>query len=216
MEEGELLALCGPSGIGKTTLLKCIAGLFTPDAGRIVFRGEEVKGPDPSRIMVFQEHNQLFPWKKVRGNVQFGKKFGQNPDDGEIMPYLRMVGLEQDAEKYPFQLSGGMKQRAAVARSLAAEPGLLLMDEPFGSVDWTTRRQLQRMLLSVWKQTGVSIIFVTHDIREAVLLSDRIILFGSTGEIRIFGNSLPRPRDPGSGPALDLVHEIFDYMEKRY
>jgi NitT/TauT family transport system ATP-binding protein len=218
MEKGDCIAVCGPSGIGKTTLLKCIAGFVRPDAGQILYEGTRVEGPGPDRIMVFQELNQLFPWKTVGGNISFARRFsgrkGPGRNGAAVTPFLRMVGLEKDAEKYPYQLSGGMKQRAAVARSLAAEPGLLLMDEPFGSVDWKTRKKLQNMLLSVWRETGVSIIFVTHDITEAVLLSDAILLFNEAGGMERVENNLPRPRNIEDPEALQFTHVVFDLLEK--
>jgi NitT/TauT family transport system ATP-binding protein len=221
MEKGDCIAVCGPSGIGKTTLLKCIAGFVRPEAGQILYEGTRVEGPGPDRIMVFQEQNQLFPWKTAGGNIAFARRFSGRNRPGmkgdaprSITPFLRMVGLEEDAEKYPYQLSGGMKQRAAVARSLAADPGLLLMDEPFGSVDWKTRKKLQNMLLSVWRETGVSIIFVTHDITEAVLLSDAILLFHEEGGMERVENTLPRPRNMETSDALRFTHRVFDLLEK--
>lgn len=226
MRKGDFFAVCGPSGIGKTTLLKCIAGFILPDTGRILYEGEDVLGPGSERIMVFQELNQLFPWKNVYRNVDFGRRFGggnteRRDNTGsmssrEIEYYLRMVGLEKDTEKYPYQLSGGMKQRVAVARSLAAEPGLLLMDEPFGSVDRNIRRKLQHMLLQVWEETGVSIIFVTHDISEAIFLADAILLFDEMGGMMRIDNPLPRPRRPDNPASLQFTHRIFDLLEKRY
>lgn len=215
MDTGSLTALCGPSGIGKTTLLKCVAGFLKPDAGEVLYKGRPVEGPSPERIMVFQELNQLFPWKTVRGNVAFAKRFGKGGPD-EVLPFLRMVGLEGDGEKYPYQLSGGMKQRVAVARSLAAGPGLLLMDEPFGSVDYSTRKRLQEILLRVWTATGVSIVFVTHDIKEAVLLSDRLLLFRGKDDLKAVENPLSRPRNPEDGAVRRFIHDIFDTMEKNY
>lgn len=220
IEKGDFFVICGMSGSGKTSLLKCLAGFMSPEKGEIFFRGERIVSPgiaisDPDRIMVFQSFNQLFPWKSVAGNVAFALKYGRRESGQNIKAvehFLQLVGLDHAAEKFPYQLSGGMKQRIAVARALAAGPSLLLMDEPFGSVDAGTRKELQAMLLRIWQETGTTIVFVTHDIQEAVFLSDSILVLN--GENNVVPNPLSRPRVGESVLKREFSHKIFDLLKK--
>ena len=176
IHDGEFLALVGPSGSGKSTLLDLLGGLTTPTSGRIVFNGKEVAGPGHDRGIVFQQY-ALLPWKSALDNIAFGltstgvpKKEAQD----RARPYLELVGLDGFADRYPHELSGGMKQRVAIARSLAYEPDVLLMDEPFGALDAQTRERLQAELLDIWQQTGTTVVFITHSIEEAVFLGQRV------------------------------------------
>jgi NitT/TauT family transport system ATP-binding protein len=172
VKSSEFLCIVGPSGCGKTTLLRMIAGLDYPSSGEIILDGERVCGPSPDRGMVFQEYS-LFPWKTVLKNVEFGLEILGIPNKRKIAEeYLELVGLKDFENSYPYELSGGMKQRVAIARALATDPALLLMDEPFGSVDAQTRNVLQRELLEIWQRTKKTILFVTHSV--AVYLADRV------------------------------------------
>jgi len=194
----EFLVVVGRSGCGKTTLLRLIAGLTRPSEGNIQLDAHEVTGPGPDRGMVFQEH-LLFPWLVVEDNVGFalhGKGMSKDRRERIVAELLKLVGLERFAHSYPKELSGGMRQRAGIARALAADPEILLMDEPFGSVDIQTRATLQAELLNVWDRTGKTIVFVTHSVEEAVFLADRIVILHSNpgrvaAEIPV---DLPRPR----------------------
>lgn len=218
--EGEFVCLLGPSGSGKSTLLRIIAGLERPDAGSVLLNGALLTEPDAQRIMVFQDFNQLFPWQTVRDNIIFPlriqKRGSSNRERREIADrYLAMVKLEEYGDYFPHQLSGGMKQKAAIARALAQQPKVLLMDEPFGSLDAQTRGLLQQMLLKVWEETGVTIIFVTHDIQEAVILADRIpVLSKSSHSIRaIITNSLARPRLPGMPQFAQVWQDVYRLLD---
>jgi NitT/TauT family transport system ATP-binding protein len=216
---GEFICLLGSSGSGKSTLLRIIAGLETPDSGGVFLNGELLTGPNAKRVMVFQDFNQLFPWQTVRDNVIFPlriQKRGSKRKLREIADqYLAMVKLEGYGEYYPHQLSGGMKQKAAIARALALQPEVLLMDEPFGSLDAQTRQTLQQMLLRVWEETGVTIVFVTHDIQEAVILADRIpILTKSKHSITaVITNPLPRPRLPGTPEFAGVWQRVCQFLD---
>ncbi|RWK46520.1 MAG: ABC transporter ATP-binding protein [Mesorhizobium sp.] len=175
---GEFVCLLGPSGCGKSTLLGALAGHITPLSGRLSLDDLPVKGPHPERGIVFQHHT-LFPWKSARDNVAFGPKMrgvGRAEREREADRMLDLVGLNGFADRYPGQLSGGMQQRVEIARVLINQPRLLLMDEPFGALDALTRLRMQELLLDVWEQFRTTIVFVTHDIDEALLLSDRIIV----------------------------------------
>jgi NitT/TauT family transport system ATP-binding protein len=178
VRRGEKFVLIGPSGCGKTTLLKAVAGFLPPAAGRILVAGKPVREPGPDRAVVFQEFDQLFPWRTVLGNVVYALRVAKGVRDGEAVErarrFLQLVGIAAAAEKYPHQLSGGMKQRTAIARALALEPDILLMDEPFGALDAITRNQLQLELNEIWRRTRVTIILVTHSIQEAVYLGHRV------------------------------------------
>ena len=196
---GEFVCLIGASGCGKSTLLRIIAGFETASAGTVRVSGKPVSGPGPDRGMVFQDY-ALFPWMTVRQNIGFGARQRGLPR-GEVRDiadrYAAMVGLTRFADRYPHQLSGGMKQRVAIARVLANEAEVLLMDEPFGALDALTRSKLQEELLEIWQRTGTTIIFVTHSVEEAVLLADRVIVM-TAAPGRIDSDNavpLPRPRD---------------------
>jgi len=176
--EGEFVCLLGPSGCGKSTLLKIIAGLIPATSGRIAINGKAVSGPGPERAVVFQDY-ALFPWMTVRDNVEFGLEARGLPaaERREVSSrLLKVVGLSDFAERFPHQLSGGMKQRVSIARALAVDPSLLLMDEPFGALDAQTRQLLQDELLHIWRQYRKTVVFVTHSIEEAIYLSDRIVV----------------------------------------
>jgi NitT/TauT family transport system ATP-binding protein/sulfonate transport system ATP-binding protein len=200
--KGEFVCLIGASGCGKSTLLRIIAGFEEPTTGDVSMDGNAITGPGRDRGMVFQDY-ALFPWMTVRENISFGPRQRRLPRE-EIAKttdeFVRMVGLERFAERYPNQLSGGMKQRVAIARVLANNANILLMDEPFGALDALTREQLQNELLQIWKRTGVTTIFVTHSVEEAVLLADRVLVM-SAGPGLIdsdFSIDLARPRDVSS------------------
>jgi NitT/TauT family transport system ATP-binding protein len=180
IETGEFVSFVGPSGCGKTTLLMSIAGLIAPSAGQVVIHGKEVSGPPPNLVLVFQDFNKsLFAWRSVLGNVRFGLEARGNQSregDGKARSLIDLVGLKGFENHYPWELSGGMQQRVAIARALAYEPEVLLMDEPFGSLDALTRLELEDTLLQLWEELGTTILFITHDIEEAIYLSDRILL----------------------------------------
>jgi len=178
VEAGQFVSVVGPSGCGKSTLLQCLAGLLRPTAGQVLFDGREVTGPPEGLILLFQEYNRsLMAWRTVLGNVRFaleGRGGSRRELDAEARRYLELVGLAGFERHHPWELSGGMQQRVAIARALARKPGVLLMDEPFGSLDALTRIELEDTLLGLWGALGTTILFVTHDIEEAVYLSDRV------------------------------------------
>jgi NitT/TauT family transport system ATP-binding protein len=180
----ELVSIVGPSGAGKTTLLRCLAGLLPPTRGATYFEGSEVKGPRPGIAVVFQDYSRsLFPWLSVASNVALplrAKRVPRNQRPEVVARSLAAVGLEGIGRRYPWQLSGGMQQRVAIARALAFEPQLLLMDEPFASVDAQTRFELEDLVLRVRKEFGMTVVFVTHDIDEAVYVGDRIIVLSKS------------------------------------
>src|SRR5438445_1812085 len=200
IESGEFVSFVGPSGCGKTTLLMSIAGLTVPSTGKIIVTGREVSGPPPNLVLVFQEFNKpLFAGRSVLCNVRFGLEArGSRSRDAEIKAksLIDLVGLKGFESHYPWELSGGMQQRVAIARALAYEPEVLLMDEPFGSLDALTRLELEDTLLRLWDELGTTILFITHDIEEAIYLSDRIWVLSRCPsriieELRI---EFPRPR----------------------
>ena len=203
ISEGEFVCLVGVSGCGKSTLLNIIAGLEQPDSGRVLANGEPVTGPWRDRMVMFQEH-ALFPWLDVMGNVLFGLKLKPGLTDKERIEvagyYLQLVGLEKLHHSNIHELSGGMKQRVALARALAPNPRVLLMDEPFAALDALTREQLYGDLQKIWQARRKTILFVTHNVREAACLGDRVVLFSpNPGRIRKeFLVKLPRPRDINS------------------
>jgi ABC-type nitrate/sulfonate/bicarbonate transport system ATPase subunit len=202
VQKGEFVCLLGASGCGKSTLLRIIAGFEKATRGIVAVHGASVDGPGPDRGMVFQDY-ALFPWLTVRDNIRFGPLHRHVPSRqiGEIAErFLAMVGLAPFAERYPHQLSGGMKQRVAIARVLANDADILLMDEPFGALDALTRGKLQEELIEIWRTTQLTVIFVTHSVEEAVLLADRVIVM-TAGPGRIESEvaiALPRPRDVSS------------------
>lgn len=197
IKPGEFVSILGPSGCGKSTLLNSVAGYIPPSTGRIVIDGETISGPGPDRGMVFQQYS-LFPWKTVRENVAFGPRMlGRANPEAIADTFIEMVGLSKFAKRYPKELSGGMQQRVGIARALANYPRVLLMDEPFGALDSQTRHMMQENLLQIWSEFGITVLFVTHDIDEAVFLGDRVLVM-SASPGRIIADiavDLPRPRD---------------------
>jgi len=198
VKPGEFLCIVGPSGCGKSTLLHLIAGLHPPTSGKVLVDGTPVNGPGTDRILIFQELG-LFPWLTVGGNVEFGmkmKNIGKAEREQKVQYYLRLVHLSKFRDSYIHQLSGGMRQRVALARALATEPDVLLMDEPFAALDAQTRDLLHDELERIWAETGRTIIFVTHNVREAVRLGDRVALLTfRPGRVKQeFSVNLPRPR----------------------
>ena len=197
----EFISVIGPSGCGKTTLIRTLAGLEFPSSGNVFLEGKKMEGPGAERGMVFQDYT-LFPWLSVKKNVMFGleiKGLGKLKAEAEAMEWLDIVGLGKFADAYPEQLSGGMKQRVAIARSLANRPEILFLDEPFGALDAQTRSSMQAYLLKIWQNVDVTVFFVTHDLDEAIYLSDRIlVLRANPGEIdELIEVPVPRPRAPG-------------------
>ena len=194
----EFVSVIGPSGCGKSTFIRIAAGLDRATAGEILLDGQPIHGPGPDRGMVFQAYT-LFPWRTVKQNVMFGLEMqGKDGTEAEAVAreWLEMVGLSRFEESYPHELSGGMKQRVAIARALANEPRVLVMDEPFGALDALTRCKMQTYLMQIWKKVNVTILFITHDLEEAIYLSDRILVLGvNPGGVREFiENPVPRPR----------------------
>ena len=215
--DGEFICLLGPSGCGKTTLLRMISGLDVPTEGSIMIDGKIVDGPSPKMTMVFQEYS-LFPWRTIEENVGFGlEMMGTDKAQRkiEVQKRLDLVGLAGFADRYPYELSGGMRQRAAVARALASDPAVMLMDEPFGALDAQTRNKMQHQLLDIWKSTKKTILFVTHSVDEAVFLSDRVVVLSPRpGKIyKIHNINLPRPRDRTSTEFAQLRKNILDEIE---
>jgi NitT/TauT family transport system ATP-binding protein len=195
VSSGEFVAILGPSGCGKSTLLELCAGLEPATSGLIEINGEDVKAPNPKAVMVFQEHS-LFPWLSVEKNVGFGLRMRGERGASKVKDVLERVKLSRFAGHYPHQLSGGMKQRVAIARALVGNPEFILMDEPFAALDFQTRVLMQQFLLEVWAGFGSTILFVTHQIDEAILLADRVVVMSAAPgrvleEVRI---ALPRPR----------------------
>jgi len=197
---GEVVAIVGRSGAGKTTLLRILGGLLDSSSGTVVFDGEVVRRPPSGAVMVFQDYgNALLPWRTVARNVGLGLEGHMSRDERRrrVAEALRLVGLSDRGSDHPWRLSGGMAQRVQIARALALEPKVLLMDEPFGALDAITKASLQDILLSVQQQTGATVVFITHDLDEAIYLSDRVLVIsGSPGTITIaVDTELPRPRD---------------------
>jgi NitT/TauT family transport system ATP-binding protein len=212
--EGEFVCLLGPSGCGKSTLLNILAGFLKPTAGQVLIDGELVQGPDPRRIFVFQERG-VFPWLTVEGNVGFGL-FNRPREERErlIAHYVKMVGLQGFEKAYPMELSGGMKQRLEVARALAVNPDMLLLDEPFGALDSITRVLMRVELLRIWEAEKKTIIFVTHDIDESIQLADRVMVMSARPARiqRIVDIDIPHPRDISSRRYLELRDGIFEQI----
>jgi ABC-type nitrate/sulfonate/bicarbonate transport system ATPase subunit len=209
--EGEFVCLLGPSGCGKSTLLSAMAGFLAPTGGQISIDGEPVRGADPRRIFVFQERG-VFPWLTVEGNIGFGlSKLPRSEREARIAHYIRMVGLTGFEKAYPAELSGGMKQRLEVARALAVNPDMLFLDEPFGALDSITRLIMRGELLRIWEAERKTIIFVTHDIDEAVQLADRVVVMSARPARvqQIVKIDIPHPRDISSPHYLELRDGIF-------
>lgn len=217
VSNGEFVCILGPSGCGKTTLLRIIAGLVDPSGGQILLNGKKIEGPGSDRGMVFQEF-ALFPWRTVRKNIEFGlevKNVSKEERHAISHKYIELVGLSGFENSHPYELSGGMKQRVGIARALANDPSILLMDEPFGALDAQTRNQMQKELLRIWKETGKTVVFVTHSVDEAVYLSDRIVVMSPRpGTIAdIFKIDLPRPRDRANVEFASLRKNILLEIE---
>ncbi|CAB3288400.1 Nitrate transporter protein CmpC [Methanocaldococcus lauensis] len=215
--ENEFLTVMGPSGCGKTTLLRIIAGLDYPTEGRVLLDGREVKGPGADRGVVFQQYT-LMPWRTVLKNVTFGLELKGIPKKERIeiaKKYIKLVGLEGFENAYPYQLSGGMQQRVAIARTLANDPEIVLMDEPFAALDAQTRNILQNELLKIWQKQKKTVFFVTHSIDEAVYLSDRVVvLTARPGRIKeIIKIDLERPRDRTSIEFLEYRKKILEILK---
>ena len=220
VEEGEFLTILGPSGCGKSTLIRSIAGFQTPEKGKIIMGEKQVTKPGPDRIMVFQEFDQLFPWKTVYGNINYALRVNGIPSEErkkKTEHYLEMVNLSDFASAFPHQLSGGMKQRAAIARSLALNPEILLMDEPFGSLDAQTRAILQTELVRIWQKVRSTIIFITHNIQEAILMGDRVMVMSNDpGKIKdIVKVDIKRPRLPETPEFMTLWHKLYGLLETK-
>jgi NitT/TauT family transport system ATP-binding protein len=214
MEQSQFLCLLGPSGCGKTTLLNIIAGFLAPSGGEIRIGGEAVRGQGTDRGVVFQDFAQLFPWRTALGNVAFGlemKGLGKAEREEIALKQLRLVKLEKFAQSYPHHLSGGMQQRVAIARALAYNPSVLLMDEPFAALDALTRDAMQRLLAEVWRETRKTVIYVTHNVAEAVYLADRVIVMTPhPGRIKTeVPITLTRPRDPLSVEFLECQKALL-------
>jgi NitT/TauT family transport system ATP-binding protein len=212
--DGEFVCLLGPSGCGKSTLLSTMAGFLSPTSGEIRIDGEVVRGPDPRRIFVFQERG-VFPWLTVEGNIAFGLFHLTAAERKQrVTHYIRMVGLEGFEKAYPPALSGGMKQRLEVARALAVNPDMLFLDEPFGALDSITRLVMRGELLRIWEAERKTIIFVTHDIDEAVQLADRVVVMSARPATiqQIVNIDIPHPRDISSARYLELRDGIFQQI----
>jgi NitT/TauT family transport system ATP-binding protein len=226
VNQGEFLAIVGPSGCGKSTLLQIIAGLLTPSAGQVRLDNRLVTAPPENMVYLFQQYTKsLFPWRTALDNVGFAVEhrpgmWRRKVRDHAKM-FLDMVGLGGYAGHYPWQLSGGMQQRVAIARALAAQPRVLLLDEPFSSVDALTRIELQSLTLDLWEKHRLTVVLVTHDVDEAVFLSDRVAVLSSqpSAVSRVFWTGLPRPRDSittrESPRFLQLRHELLNILLER-
>lgn len=214
--KSDRFVLLGPSGCGKSTLLKAVGGYLQPTEGEILLKGRVVKKPGPDRMMVFQEFDQLLPWKTVMQNVMFplvsSGKFSRREARNRALHYLEKVRLSNFVDSYPHTLSGGMKQRVAIARGMAMEPDVLLMDEPFAALDALTRVRMQDELLTLWDETKFTVIFVTHSIPEAVKIGNRILLLSPhPGQVKAELNSAPRTAEI-SPQATALSNEIHDLL----
>jgi len=222
IRQGELHVFLGPSGCGKTTLMRMVSGFEYPSSGRILHNGDPIAGPGPDRGLIFQE-GVNFPWRTVRRNVEFGLEMKRLPKDERrkiAQKFIDLVGLSDFASHYPSQISGGMKQKMALATALANDPDALLMDEPFGALDAQTRSVMQRELLRIWSEANKTIIFVTHSIREALLLGNRISLFKTRpGEIAKIYDLDQEPgkrnvdRESTDRKLVDMEAEIYRVMQ---
>jgi len=213
----EFVCVLGASGCGKTTILNMLAGFLQPTAGEILIGGRPVDGRSRDTGVVFQDFAQLFPWRTARRNVEFGLEM-RGVREGErseaALRFLQLVKLERFADSYPHQLSGGMQQRVAIARALAYNPGVLLMDEPFAALDAMTRDEMQRLLTDIWQQTRKTVVYITHNVAEAVYLGDRVlILTPHPGQLKAeVAIDLPRPRDPLSEAFIAAQRKILGFL----
>ncbi len=217
VEEGEFICILGPSGCGKTTLLRIIAGLEQPTEGWVLVDDDPVDGPTPRLGMIFQDYS-LYPWRRVIDNISFGLELaGVEKADrtATAHKYLELVGLGEFGDAFPYELSGGMRQRVAVARALAIDPAVVLMDEPFGALDAQTRNAMQRELLEIWTKTRKTVLFVTHSVDEAVFLADRIVVLTTRpGRIReVVKVPEPRPRDRTCVGCADLRRYVLGLID---
>ena len=212
---GEFVCVLGPSGCGKSTLLNVIAGFVKPTGGQAMLDGKAIEKPGADRSMVFQQHS-LLPWKTVRANIGLGPKLIRDVEaNSTVNHFIEMVGLKKYEHHYPDQLSGGMQQRVGIARALATFPRVLLMDEPFAALDYQTRLMMQENLLNLWEEFGTTVVFVTHDVDEAIFLSDRILVMSaSPGRIvKDITNPLPRPRTQMISSEAEFLAIKRDCME---
>lgn len=219
---GEFLTVVGPSGCGKSTFLQIVAGLLPASSGTITVGTHTVQGPPENLVYLFQQYSKsLLPWRTVIENVAFSiehrPEVARSQRAEYCSHYLDMVGLSAFAQRYPWELSGGMQQRVAIARALAAQPGVLLLDEPFSAVDALTRLELHRLMLKLWEQQKFTVVLVTHDVDEAVFLSDRVAVLSKRPSIiaEIVTTDLPRPRDKLTTPELPRFLELRHYLLKR-
>lgn len=217
IEKGEFAAIVGPSGCGKSTILRMLAGLETPSTGKVSADGAAIQGPDPRRIFIFQEH-ALYPWRTVENNVGFGLELAKLPTEerkARVNAVLEKVGLDGFQTYYPHQLSGGMKQRASIARALVMNPEVLLLDEPYGALDANTRLTMQNELIKLWRGSGKTMLLITHDIDEALYLADTIYVMSSLpGRItQTFTSDQPRPRNRNSSSFMQLRQRIMDCLD---
>ena len=220
VEAAEFLCVVGQSGCGKTTMLNIVAGFLKPTQGEILISGKAVTGKGLDRGIVFQDFAQLFPWRTAQRNIEFGLEMKgiAKEERAEIaLRFLRLVNLEKFARSYPHELSGGMQQRVAIARALAYNPAVLLMDEPFAALDALTREEMQRFLVDVWRETKKTVVYVTHNVAEAVYLADRVIVFSQhpgtvKAQVKI---TLPRHRDTLSVEFLEYQKEIVGHIVER-
>ena len=216
--DSQFLCVVGPSGCGKTTILNMLAGFLAPTRGEILVGGKPVRPGGQDRAVVFQDFAQLFPWRSARRNVEFGLEVRGVPQ-GErrktAEDFLRMVKLEKFADSFPHQLSGGMQQRVAIARALAYNPSVLLMDEPFAALDAMTRDEMQKLLTEVWQETKKTVVYITHNVAEAIYLADQVLVLAAhPGTVKAHMTlDLARPRDPLSAPFVEAQRELLRHLQ---
>ncbi len=210
IESREFISLIGRSGLGKSTLLNIMGSFLHPDQGEVYLDGKRVEKPDLDRIMIFQTFDQLFPWKTVEENILFPIKHSQR-EGLDLSIILERLELADVRNHYPHQLSGGMKQRVALGRAIITRPGVLLMDEPFGSLDITTRRAMQELLIDIWQEFGITIIFVTHDVSEAIKLGNKILIL-TDKNLKEIDNRLQRPRIETNIDFQNFQQEIINLI----